>query len=355
MNENGSDDTLALLVDGQRHEGWTDVEVVLSLEQVSGGFSISLTEKWLDGSGGLVGRPVDPGAACRVEIAGQVVIDGYIDTAAVSIDGDGHTLSVQGRDKTADLVDSAAVHEPDEWRGETLEDIAARLAEPFGVTVTAKADTGAAFDDPNPFKIQQGETAFDAIDRACRLRGIIPVPDGKGGLLLTRGEPTGAAEALVEGENIEAATSSEDMSQRFSKYIVKGQSAGSDDFYGEAAAGAKAEAEDKGVKRYRPSLVIAEVAASDLQVRADWEANIRAARSKTWEFVLSSWTQRDGALWLPNLSAPVRAPSLGVDRELLIVEVRFRKDPEEGTHAVLKMMAKDAFKPSPPEVENDDG
>lgn len=348
-------DTLALLVAGERHEGWSEVDVTIGLEQIAGGFAISLTEKWLDDDGSAHERPVDPGAACRVELAGEVVIDGYIDASTAAMSDDGHRISIQGRDKTADLVDSSAVHEPDEWRGETLEEVVRRLAAPFGVPVTMKADAGAPFGDPNPFKVQQGEAAFDAIDRACRLRGVLPVPDGKGGLLLTRGDPEGAAEALTEGENIEAAEVAIDHSGRFSKYTVKAQSAGSDGFYGEEAASPKAEASDGGIKRYRPMMIIAEVAGADVQVRANWEANVRAARSRTVSVTVSGWRQGSGGIWRINRTTPVDLPSLGIKETLLIVETRFTKDPDQGTHTHLKLMAKDAFRPAPPEVEKGNG
>lgn len=343
---------LALLVDGVRHEGWSEVEVTVSLEQIAGGFSVALSENWLDETGELLSRPIDPGAACRVELAGEVLIDGYVDSSGASIGGNGHRVNVQGRDRTADLVDSSAVHDPDEWRGETLEELARRLAEPFGVKVEAKVDTGPAFGDPNPFKIQPGETAFDAIDRACRLRGILPVPDGKGGLLLTRGEPTGTAEPLIQGENIEEAEISVDQSSRFSKYIVKGQSAGNDDFSGEEAAGPKAESADPGVKRYRPLLVIAEVAAADVQTRADWEANVREARGRVLNVTVSGWVQGSGSIWRINTTSAVDLPSLGVKETLLIVETKFTKDPDTGTHTHLKLMSEKAFRPEPPEQED---
>jgi prophage tail gpP-like protein len=345
------DDSLTLIVGGERHGGWTDVEVALSLEQVAGGFAISLTEKWLDGSGGFKVRPVDPGAACRVELGGEVLIDGHVDTSSARFDRSGHTVLIQGRDRTADLVDSSAVHDPDEWRGETLEQIVRRLAAPFGVKVTAKADTGEPFEDPNPFKIQQGETAFDAIDRACRLRAVLAVPDGKGGLLLTRGDPEGEAEALIEGKNIEAVDRTLDNASRFSRYIVKGQSAGSDDFNGDDAAGPQAESTDSGITRDRPLMVMAEVAAADLQKRADWEANIRAARAESVRVTVAGWRQGDGTVWRFNRTASVDVPSLGINATLLIVGTRFTKDPESGTHTTLLLMPKEAFQPAPPEVE----
>jgi prophage tail gpP-like protein len=227
-----------------------------------------------------------------------------------------------------------------------------RLAEPFGVKVTAKVDTGEPFGDPNPFKIQQGETAFDAIDRGCRLRGILPVPDGKGGLLLTRGAPEGTAEALIEGQNIEAADTSVDHSGRFSKYTIKAQSAGNDEFNGDDAAGPSAESADPGVKRYRPMLIVAEVAGADVQTRADWEANVRAARARSVTVTVSGWRQGNGEVWRINRTAPVDIPTLGLKETLLIVETKFTKDPDAGTHTHLKLMSEKAFTPEPPEPED---
>ena len=129
-------------------------------------------------------RVIRPGDACRVQLDGDAVIQGWVDVVTVDYDARGHTLSVRGRDTTGDLVDCSAATEPGEWKDARLEEIAAALCAPFdiGVTVADDVDTGEPF---ARFRIEEGESVFEAIDRACRFRAVLPRSDGEGGLILT--------------------------------------------------------------------------------------------------------------------------------------------------------------------------
>lgn len=62
------------------------------------------------------------------------------------------------------------------------------------------------------------------------------MPDGAGGLLITRAGNRRAAVGLVQGENILTASGSIDHSQRFSSYLVKGQASYSAESDGEGEA-----------------------------------------------------------------------------------------------------------------------
>ena len=115
-----------------------------------------------------------------------MVITGYVDDVSPAYSATGHDVTVDGRDATSqgDLVDCSAIHQPGEWRvSGTLEAIVTILAKPFGIPVKAECDTGTAF---RKFRIEEGETAFEAIERACRMRAVLAAGDGKGGLRIIR-------------------------------------------------------------------------------------------------------------------------------------------------------------------------
>ena len=75
---------------------------------------------------------------------------------------------IRGRDRTGDLVDCSAATMPGEWQNELLDRIVQSLIDPFGISVTVDTDIGEPF---RKFRIDEGETVFEAIDRACRYSG----------------------------------------------------------------------------------------------------------------------------------------------------------------------------------------
>lgn len=346
-------DTLCLQVNGKLYGGWKDMLVNASIETISGDFDLDYFYSW-DGQEAL---PINDGDACEVRIGDDVVLTGYVDEANDSLDAENHSLQVTGRDKTGDLVDCSAIHKPDQWNGQTLQAIAAILCKPFGITVKAETDCGPAFPT---VKVQPGETAFAVIERLCRMRAVLPVSDGKGGLLLTAAGKGGRAySALVEGENILSITRKRNQQDRFSQYIVKGQQSGLAAVPGgnvevisadgavtsRAAAPASGKATDAGITRYRPLLLISEGEASGQSpaTRALWEATVRAGRGLRVEVTVQGWRQGNGELWRPNLFVPVKSPKLFLDDTLLIASCAYACN-EGGTITTLSLARPDAFK-----------
>ena len=167
--------TVALLINDRRHVGWTEATVTRSLETISGAFTVTLSERE---PGETTPRVIRPGNACRVELEDETVLQGWVDAVTVDYDAGAHTIAVRGRDATGDLVDCSAATKPGEWKNERLENIASALCEPFGISVSREIDTGAPF---SRFRIEEGESVFEAIERACRFRAVLPLSDGKGG------------------------------------------------------------------------------------------------------------------------------------------------------------------------------
>lgn len=332
---------IQLLVGGMLYGGWTSVSVTRSIETIAGQFDISLTERW---GGQAVSWPIRPGDECELRIHGVTVIAGYVDTAEPSVSESSHSIRVSGRDKTGDLVDCAAVHKPAEWRNLTVDQIAAILAKPFGVAVLLETAPGA----PIPvFKLEPGETAFKAIERACKFRGVLPI-QARGALVLTHAGKASASTPLVLGGNLKDVRASYDYSERFSEYVVKGQRAGSDADYGAATAAVEANVYDPGIKRYRPFIKVADgqVTPTIAKRQADWERQVRAARSTKVSCVVAGWRQQDGALWDINQRVRVEAAPVGVTGELLISAVGYTLD-DSGEVTKLDLMRAEAFLPEP--------
>ena len=186
-----------------------------------------------------------------MQLENETVIQGYVDAVTVDYDSGSHTIAVRGRDATGDLVDCSAATEPGEWHNERLEAIAAALCEPFGIRVTQVVDTGEPF---ARFRIEEGESVFEAIERACRFRAVLPLSDGQGGLILGGPSRSRTTVRLERGLNILSASGTSSWLGRFRDYTLLGQQAGGlDGFTAEEIAHVEATARDPGVNRHRPA------------------------------------------------------------------------------------------------------
>lgn len=346
-------DDVQLLVNGRIYSGWEDIAVTRAIDAASGAFSLKVTERWADDQD--TPWPIVPGDACEVRIDGETIITGYVDIFAPSFSATAHSINIQGRDKTADMIDCSAVHDPDSWSNYTVLDLARVLAAPFGIAVRADVSVGDKF---SVVKLQQGETAFEALERHCRLRKLLLMPDGNGGLLITRTGTQRASVALVQGENIKSASGRLDYSQRFSQYTVKAQSGFSIETDGEGESHIVGGTSDPGVRRYRPMLVIAEGGGTTQTARdrAVWECNTRIGRSASASIEVHGWRQRPGgSLWLPNQIVSVHSSWMRMAGEMLIKQVTYKRDLTGGTTASLDIVSPQAYLPEPPKAESSGG
>lgn len=329
---------LELVLGGVSYGGWTAIYVHRSLEEVAGTFELALTERWPEHEQPLV---IQPGAACVVTIAGKPVITGYVDTVDQGYDATNHTLTVSGRDKTADLVDCSATFSKGEWRNAKIDQLARDLAGPFGITVRSTGDLGAPF---LTFAIEPGESAFDCLERAARQRGLLLASNGAGDLVVGHAGTGKVGTALRSGENLLAGGVRNDNAMRYSQYTVLGQRAGSDQVSGAAAAQVKAQASDAGATRYRPLVIVDEDQGdiASFQRRAKWEASVRAARALTYTALVQGWMHASGP-WETNTLVQVYDPVLRLGRELLVRDVDYGLDPSSGQVTQLVLTPAEAY------------
>lgn len=342
---------IALVIGERQWLGWTYADIVATMDAVSGSFSIGVTDRW---SGAARPRPIAPGDACRLTIDGEPVIDGSIDVVQPFYDAHEHGVNITGRDRTGDLADCSA--DDGEWHDIELAALVAAIARPFGIKVYREADTGARF---RRFRIQPGETAWEAIDRATRARALLAVASGDGNLALIRAriDPEGTTPPvkIILGSakgNALRASGTFDAHERHSRYRLLAQQGGA---FGapEDRAHVVAEAADPGVRRYRPLTLVArdqlDAAAALAQVR--WEANVRRGRALRASYTLVGWRDDLGRLWRPNTRVRVEDPWLAIDHELLVASVRLSIHPEEGILTDLELVESMAYLPEPAQPE----
>ncbi|MGY3910740.1 phage baseplate assembly protein [Aeromonas piscicola] len=336
---------VALRVAGQRYSGWLSVDISRSLESLAGEFSVGAVLESTAPFPAIV-----RGQEVLVEIEGQRVISGWVRKTVNKITGEELTLTITGRDYTADLVDCSAVFKAGSWVGRNLEQIARDLLSLFHIDVVWQvADPKAA--EPFPkFKLDHSETVFEALSRGARQRGVILTSDPHGRVVFTEPGLAGHADALVLGENLLECEYVDDDSDRFSVYQVLGDSAGGtelgESMLLEQVTSVTATFVDDAVPRWRPKQILASVSTNAVAAKAQAQAERAKALSQGQRVTakVRGWEQQNGALWPINATTTVTAPILGLqDRELLIVDIRFGQDDDGGELATMTLAPKEGY------------
>lgn len=337
-----------LIVRGVAYSGWTDVAITRSMECLAPTFDVALADVWAQGNSAL---PVQEGDICILRVGTENVINGYVEEPEFSYDANGYKIGVKGSARTVDLAECSAEYPGGEWHHQTLTAIATSLCQPFGISVIPTTDVGSPF---STFALQDGETVFEALERACRMRGVLMMTDGNGNLLITRSGIIRTASTIRRGFNVVRGSRRGSWKDRFSAYTAKSQLAGDDTLMGIAASSVKALSLDGVMSRYRPLTVVSETQdnAIELQKRADWERNVRAGRSLSLTYVLEGWSNTEG-VWEPNVLVRVVDDKFCVDAELIISEVKLSLSSDEGQMTEITVTDPTAFsvqilKPKPP-------
>ncbi|MFH5926448.1 phage baseplate assembly protein [Roseomonas xinghualingensis] len=357
MNE-----SVELQIGARIFTGWKGLRVSRELDRMASDFELTAAGRWPG-----QGEPIKPFMPVVIRLGGTVVLTGHVDVVAPTIEARRHEVLITGRSKTADLIDCTPELRGSELRGATLDAVARALATPFGVTVRAETEMG------EPFKseamLDHGETAFEAIERLCRLRSVLATDAPDGALVLARTGQGRAKDSLQEGRNIEKAKVLLDGSERFSRYIVQAQkptaASSSSDGDGDLEDEDEAErpsagvqvsvlgsADDPEVPRYRPRILKGEAAMTTAQARerAVWAATTARAKGLQAIITTKGWLQSDGLPWLSNTLVQVNAPTLLMQGEMLIAGVSYILDEQSGRTTELTVGPPGAWTPKPPPV-----
>lgn len=329
--------SISLEVGGLRYSGWEAMQVSDSLESISGSFSLNVAAN-------LDIEEEDP---CVVRIDDQLVLTGHIERINPTFNETTDDFTASGNSKAYALAKCSA--NLDRWlfRNANVFDIAKKVAEPYGIDVSAQQGLELA-PAPRKLAITPGDTGFDVILAAAKASGVHVVSTPEGGIRLTRTGTQRASDALVEGENIVAGSGNYDASDRFYRYIALAQTSGTDRAFGDATR-LRSQAFDVDVKRQEQTLILRPEAGHSVAYNksyADWQARIRAANARSAQVQVEGWTQTDGSLWRKNQIVAVRSPRLRINGDMLIAQCDYVKD-EGGEVTNIRIVRTDAYLPSP--------
>lgn len=360
---------VTLSVNGKKYSGWQTVEIRTSIDELAGSFSLGFQNAWAP-EGEALG--IQEGDECTIECDGEVVLTGFVDRSRESYGKREHVVSVEGRSVTEDLIDCDAIYGGGKIRGKGLQQLAELILDPFGIgldDIEPALLADSAFTAPiEPFKLQEGETAFEALTRIARKRACMLLTTRDGKLQIARASKIPLPGVTIErGVNVIAGEREGDFSNRFSEYRFKSQKRGTDSVNGKDAAHLSGVVTDTAVTRYRPKVIFAEHQGTreDLKKRATWERNTRAGRGERLTYTLRGWKHSPGvasplpslgaidslfggpaksSFWTHNTACKVVDDFFGYAGEtMLVASVVLRKTREEGTRAHVTVTGTEAY------------
>jgi prophage tail gpP-like protein len=311
-----------------------------SMDTVCGTFELNISDRWAAAN---LMRQILPNDPCQIYIDSNKVIDGYIDSVKPQLLETGNLINISGRDKTGDLVDCAVVHKTGEWNGLKLDRIIKEICAPFKIEVTVDKEIDVG--DAIPFfRIEQGMTAFEAIEKLCSLRGFMAVANSSGGIVITRASDDVIGYQFVEGVNIIEASANYDASQRFSTYTVTSQAQTMEGLFGAVAFSSSATVTDNNITRYRPTVIVegSPINTKTCQQMAKWQLAKHIGKSRSFQVRKQGLLQDDGSLWPINKNVHLRSSYLGIDEQFLITSVENKVD-DQGESTMLTLVPKDAY------------
>lgn len=337
---------IVLKINGQALEGWQSIQVNQGLNQMAGTFGFLSSDKFPKK---LKDWGIKIGQSATVEVDGQVISDGYIDGIPISYDSTSHSIQFVGRDITQDLIDCSFVDPDDptktEWKDTPLLDIIKDLAAPFGIEVVADERTQLDASEIVSTKVEESATVAELIRELCQIKGLLPISLGDGRLTITRSGTNKVFDSLESGKNIKSGSFLQDNKDRFSDYFVKGQGVTSITEEATDYTTPLATLKDNVIKRYRPLVILPEkkIKPGEAEKRVQWESRNRAGKSRTMEYEVVGWTQSNGVVWPLNSIVKVKDDFFGIEQDLLISQINFSVDSDNGTTTTLTLVHKDTY------------
>lgn len=349
--------SLSVKIKGVTYDRFISYRISRSVEHLSGEFDLSLTNE------GYNGLPFHRGDEIVIYVNTTPILTGWIEKLDVSYSNEAHTIQISGRDKTCDIIDSTLGNKIEFKAPITLDKVIESVKNQLNLShikLTNNVHDLEPFEKGELVTGEITETVFDFLEKYTRKRQVLMTTDGEGGFVITRTGSEKADSSIVhisEGawakNNVLEAHVSYDESQRFYEYRIHSQdnpSANPTNTKTNKSVSSKlGVAHDDAIRKSRFLDLDAESTGDNtiLKRRAEWEANIRKARSMTYSCTLQGHTSSSaGKPWKPNLLVQVEDQFALIISDLLIKSVEYTLD-EGGTKTQLEIVSPNSYDPEP--------
>jgi len=305
---------ITVTVAGNTYTGFTGISATTALDQAARTFQLMVASEL----GAMVtARMFAEGAPVIMHVDGELWLTGYVDRYQPHIGAREASITVTGRSKGQDAIDSSVIHKTGYFENRTPLDIAKEL-DLSGVGFSANDN----MDPLGHFQVTPGETVFQAVERLARDQAysLHGKPDGSIEFWRAKGTLRRQSGPLIEGFNIKSADADHNWAKRHSHYHVRGQSAqGANTDVTQLEAVAR----DDAVQRYRPTVILAEgdTDAPRVKKRAGHHRNTRAGRSLSAQIDVVGYRDSGGTLWTCGNLVYVESDFLALKQDMLIEQV----------------------------------
>lgn len=323
------DEIATIVVAGRKWDDWTSVKVEHRYSEAYPLFTFSNVER-------PVAIQFKPGNNCAIYLAGLLAITGVITVRQVAYDANNHGVQLMGKGVTFYAARSSVIDETGDLDGQTFEQVAKKLIAPTGVGVQV---VGKLNDTPfQRLQIEPGEKVWDTLERLARPRGIVMGSDPYGNFLLIGDHDTQIDDTLIEGVNVKGMKFIVSVENAHSDYLVRGQTAASDDNAGAAASQQEGKVSGS-AHRYSPLLTPAEQpvwSQEEIQDRARNEAVWHEGDTVQAVVTVQGWKRPSGGLWRAGNNVQIQSPMCPLNQEMTIQSAIFSQDGESGTLTTLE-------------------
>jgi len=292
------------ITEGNRLSGYDEQRVFQSMETLSDAFMFTTK---------LLSADVKCGQDVEIVIDNKTLVTGKYERRKGIRSKD---ITIMGRDKTGDLVDSFVADQTGEFKGLTIKEIIIEICNPFNIKVSG-------LEGPlvKRYNFNFDMTAGDIIRGLCTRSGLLASSDEEGNLVITNArEAINNGLSITEGVDMHDCEIDIDLTKRYSDYRVYAQSK-----FSLFEAAEKIFATAPGLQtRHRPFTKINddEFELADADTESLWQQQYQDGSSVLYVVILPRTIKVS-----VNEIVNIESPYMGVAGELLVRDLEYFSTP----------------------------
>lgn len=350
--------TLEIRVNGQVFTQFETATLRRSIDENAGQF------RFTSSNTDPADYPVKAGDNVQILINGTPRLTGFAERVSGTLSAEEHTISIEGRDNTCDLIDStlpdAAKNVPDTA---TMQSLCETVIAALGANIEVRNDIGQAINiqgNDAPFgggqvAADSGKTCMSHLVSFARKQQVYLVTDGQGRLLVYRPGRVRASTDIIHergnpNNNIKNYSVTFAHNDRFNIYKTTSQDNFSFlDSDEEDSTNRSGTATDPVIRASRYLEFQAEESMTDSQSgnRAVEELNVRKARSTEYKCTLPVVAQNNQQVWDFGQLVNVKDDRAGLRGLYLVREAEYSLDVTTGTKCTLTLVPPEAYNVQP--------
>jgi len=314
----GEPEVVSVLVGGQRYTAFTRVQVRAAFDEAARSFRLEIAAEM---GANTTHATFKTGMPVQIFVGGDLVLDGFIEQKQPSFDADSASIAISGRSKSADLIDSSAIHDTGSFENQTLDEIGNAISD----GLSARFLTEEQLEQIPGYQLTPGKSVYRTVEELARQQGLTITGTPEGNAKLAKAGKERHAGGLFEGRNIKAGSSDHNESNRHSRYIVRGQRPLD---HGVDALEIEAIARDAQVGRNRPVVIIEreDTSKGRAKSRAKNRKDRAAGNGLKARITVPGFRDDAGKLWTPGHLIWVESPFLDIAQDMLVESVDMGQD-----------------------------